>query len=67
MKKKLKIVGISLASLLSIIIIGFEALFFGEIRTLLSFKELNDQPFYEMTYHADYGLDEFLENGVDYK
>lgn len=64
MKKKLKIVGISLASLLSIIVIGFGALFFGEIRTLLSFKELNDQPFYEMTYHADYGLDEFLENGA---
>ena len=64
MKKKLKIIGNSLASLLSIIIIGFGALFFGEIRTLLSFKELNDQPFYEMTYHADYGLDEFLENGA---
>lgn len=64
MSKKFKIVGLSIASLVLALSIGVGSLFFGEIRTLMSFKELNDQPFYEMTYYADYGLDEFLESGA---
>lgn len=64
MKKALKITGISIAVLVGLIVLGVGGLFFGEIRTLLSFKALNDQPFYEMTYYADYGLDEFLEKGA---
>lgn len=64
MKKALKITGISIVSVLLLVLIGVGTLFFGEIRTLLSFKELNGHPFYEMTYHADYGLDEFLEKGA---
>lgn len=64
MSKKFKVIGLSIASLVLALSIGVGSLFFGEIRTLMSFKELNDQPFYEMTYHADYGLDEFLESGA---
>lgn len=30
----------------------------------MTFELINDQPFYEMTYHADYGLDEFLQEGA---
>lgn len=64
MSKKFKVIGLSIASLVLAFSIGVGSLFFGEIRTLMSFKELNDQPFYEMTYYADYGLDEFLESGA---
>lgn len=64
MSKKFKVIGLSIASLVLALSIGVGSLFFGEIRTLMSFKELNDQPFYEMTYYADYGLDEFLESGA---
>lgn len=64
MKKKLKIIGISTLALILALVIGVGGLFFGEIRTLVSFKQLNEHPFYEMTYHADYNLDEFLVNGA---
>ena len=64
MKKKLKIIGISTLALILVLVIGIGTVFFGEIRTLASFKQLNEHPFYEMTYHADYNLDEFLINGA---
>lgn len=64
MKKVLKMTGISIGSILLVGILVLGLVFSGEIRTLLSFKQLNDQPFYEMTYYADYGLDEFLEQGA---
>ena len=64
MKKKLKIIGISTLALILVLVIGIGTVFFGEIRTLVSFKQLNEHPFYEMTYHADYNLDEFLINGA---
>ena len=64
MKKKLKIIGISTLALILVLVIGIGAVFFGEIRTLASFKQLNEHPFYEMTYYADYNLDEFLINGA---
>ncbi|MBU3811680.1 MAG: linear amide C-N hydrolase, partial [Candidatus Niameybacter stercoravium] len=64
MKKILKIAGISIGSIILVAVLGLGIIFSGEIRTLLTFKQLNDQPFYEMTYHADYGLDEFLEQGA---
>ena len=57
MKKKLKIIGISTLALILALVIGVGGLFFGEIRTLVSFKQLNEHPLYEMTYHADYNLD----------
>lgn len=64
MKKRLKIIGITIISIVLISVIAFIGIFWGEIRTLFSFKEINDQPFYEMTYHADYDLDGFLKNGA---
>ena len=64
MSKKLKIVAISCAAVAATAILGLGSLFYGEIRTLSSFKQLNEHPFYEMTYYADYDLDKFLENGA---
>ena len=64
MKKALKILGLSLLSLVLLATLGFVGVFFKEIRTLTTFEKLNDHPFYEMTYYADYGLDEFLESGA---
>ena len=64
MKKRLKIIGITIISIVLISVIAFIGIFWGEIRTLFSFKEINDQPFYEMTYHADYDLDGFLKSGA---
>ena len=58
-EEKLKIIGISTLALILVLVIGIGAVFFGEIRTLASFKQLNEHPFYEMTYYADYNLDEF--------
>ena len=49
MKKILKITGISIGSILLVAVLGLGIIFSGEIRTLLTFKQLNDQPFYEMT------------------
>ena len=46
MKKKLKIIGISTLALILALVIGVGGLFFGEIRTLVSFKQLNEHPFY---------------------
>ena len=63
MKKALKITLISLLALILILFFGFIVLFFGEIRTLFTLNKINDHPFYEMTYHCDYALDEFLDKG----
>ena len=38
MKKKLKIIGISTLALILVLVIGIGTVFFGEIRTLASFK-----------------------------
>lgn len=46
MKKKLKVLGISVLSLILALIIGIGMIFRGEIRTLISFKQLNEHPFY---------------------
>lgn len=64
MKKILKVTGIVIAVIVGIVVVGVGGLFFGEIRTLLSLNVINEHPFYEMTYHADYGLDAFLEKGA---
>ena len=42
MKKKLKVLGISVLSLILVLIIGVGMIFKGEIRTLISFKQLNE-------------------------
>lgn len=64
MKRILKRVSIGVLALLLLLILGFLGVFFKEIHTLTTFEKINDHPFYEMTYYADYGLDEFLENGA---
>ncbi len=67
MKKAKKILlGIVAAILiLAIVAVGGAYLVFrNEINTLMSIEEISDGPFYEIEYTADYGLDEFLEEGA---
>ncbi len=49
----------------AICILAFSALavFQGELRTLLSVKEIDDTGIYEVNYAADYKLDELIEAG----
>lgn len=38
-------------------------MFGGELKTLSTIRKIDDYPLYTMDYAADYGLDEFLEQG----
>ena len=51
-------------SVLLVIVIAAVALFFNEIRSLMSLKKADDYPLYQMTYYGDYGFDAFLETGA---
>ncbi|MGL4345039.1 MAG: carcinine hydrolase/isopenicillin-N N-acyltransferase family protein [Cellulosilyticaceae bacterium] len=62
--KKLKKIGIGVGCVLLVLVLTFIGVFWSELRTLSTFEVLNDHPFYEMTYHMDYGLDEFLKKGA---
>ncbi len=48
---------------MSIIIILY-ALFFNEFKTLSSIATVDEHPLYTMTYHGDYGFDDFLLVGA---
>ncbi len=63
MKKALKITAVSILTLILIALVSLVVIFFNEIKTLFTLHKINDHPFYEMTYHADYAFDEFLDNG----
>lgn len=63
-KKIGKIVGISIVSILIVIIIGVYAMFHNEIATINTIEKVNDYPLYVMDYQGDYGFDEFLETGA---
>lgn len=51
------------AGLVVVALIALFALFGSEIKTLTTIKKLDEYPLYTMDYLADYGLDEFLEQG----
>lgn len=63
-KKTLKIIGISILSLVVVISASLYALFHNEINTITSMKKLDDYPLYYMEYSGDYGFDEFLKQGA---
>ena len=63
-KRLLKIVALALAAVLLLAVIGVYAMFHRELATLGTIEKLDDAPFYVMDYKADYGLDEFLEQGA---
>lgn len=56
------LMGIGIALL--IIFITTLILFWNELRSLMSLKKIDDYGMYQMTYHGDYGFDEFLEVGA---
>jgi hypothetical protein len=47
------------------ILLAVVILYFNEIRSLLSLKQVDEYPMYRMTYYGDYGFDEFLKVGAD--
>ena len=62
MKKIWKVTGILLVVVL-IVLAGAIMIFRNEIRTLASFKKVDDYGMYQMTYYGDYGLEELLQQG----
>jgi len=65
--RKIKIIKRVLLALVSVIVIvaviGF-ALFYSELRSLSTLKTLDEYGMYQMTYHGDYGFDDFLKIGA---
>lgn len=61
--KTLKWILIIVLVLVLVIVGGFYAMFHGEINTMATIKQLDDQVF-AMEYKADYGFGEFLETGA---
>lgn len=49
---------------LLLVLIAALILFWSELRSLMSLEKVDDYGMYQMTYHADYGFDEFLEVGA---
>lgn len=58
--KALIITGVVLAALLVVT----AALFFNELKTLSTLKQVDEHPLYTMTYAGDYGFDDFLKTGA---
>lgn len=62
MKKIKKVTGILVVVVL-IVLAGAIMIFRNEIRTLASFKKVDDYGMYQMTYYGNYGLEELLQQG----
>lgn len=62
-KKTKKIIISCVIAVPVLLLIVALAIFQGELRTLLSVKEIDDTGIYEINYSADYKLDELLESG----
>lgn len=54
---------IAVILLASILFIGIT--FKNNITTIFSIKKISEVPVYQMTYHGDYALDEYLKQGAD--
>lgn len=54
----------SIGMVLLVLLVAIIMLFWNELRSLGSLKEIDDYPMYQMTYYGDYGFDEFLEVGA---
>lgn len=64
MKKKLKIGLVIFLSFLAFITVILFFLFINELKTLKSLKQVDAYGMYRMTYHGDYGFDDFLKQGA---
>ncbi len=65
MGKILKRVGFILLCVIIVCVVTFVILFWNELRSLSSIKRLDDYGMFQMTYHGDYGFDDFLLTGAD--
>lgn len=63
-KRIIKITGISIVTVLLVLVLGLYAMFHNEVATINSIDKLNDYPLYQMDYKGDYGFDSFLETGA---
>jgi len=61
---KAKKIVIVILCTMSFFIVMASILFFNEVRSLASLKVIDAYPMYQMTYHGDYGFDEFLKAGA---
>lgn len=64
MKKFIKRAAILLGIAIAALVIAMIVLFFNELRSLASIKQVDEYPLYTMTYYGDYGFDEFLTVGA---
>jgi len=64
LKKFFKRTGIILSSILLVCITVLAVLFWNELRSLASIKQVDDYGMFQMTYYGDYGFDEFLLIGA---
>lgn len=65
MENKGKKIAIGVLCTILLILVIVPMLFFNEIRSLATLKVVDDYPMYQMTYHGDYGFDEFLQVGAN--
>jgi len=65
MKKILKRTGIILLSIILVLLLIVIILFWNEIRSLSSIKQIDDYGMFQMTYYGDYGFNEFLLTGAE--
>jgi len=63
--KIIKYVGRVLLSIIVMLLILILILFWNEIHSLLSLKQVDEYGMYQMTYYGDYGFDEFLQTGAE--
>ncbi len=56
-------VAAALAGICILVVGAVLVMFGGELKTLGTIEKIDDYPLYTMDYAADYGLDEFLEQG----
>ena len=65
MSKLWKRVGITLAGAVVVGLITLGALFWNEIRSLASIRQVDEYGMSQMTYYGDYGFDDFLQTGAE--
>ncbi len=64
MRKLFKRILFTLILIVAVVAAGAALFYHGELKTLLSLKQVNSHPFYTMTYDGDYGFDDFLKQGA---
>ena len=62
-KRVIKITGISIITVLLVLVLGLYAMFHNEVATINSIDKLNDYPLYQMDYKGDYGSTVSLKQG----